>query len=107
LGRLRRRQKEFCDALVREGYSPRTSRDHVHVLAHLNRWLSGKDLDAADVGRQAVERFCWRGGPTVPPRALRRGRLNGAGVSQPNTKAMQPASSESSIAGPSNRPEAD
>jgi integrase/recombinase XerD len=57
VGPLALQAEGFCAALVREGYSPRTARDHVYVLAHLSRWLSGEGLDAADVGRQAVERF--------------------------------------------------
>ena len=47
----------FATELVRAGYSPRTARDHVYVLAQLSRWLTGERLAAVELTPEAVDRF--------------------------------------------------
>ena len=47
----------FATELVRAGYSPRTARDHVYVLAQLSRWLTGERLAAVELTPVVVERF--------------------------------------------------
>jgi hypothetical protein len=38
----------FCAALIRMGYTPRTARDHGHVLVHLSRWMVAERVEPAD-----------------------------------------------------------
>jgi integrase/recombinase XerD len=47
----------FATELIRAGYSPRTARDHVYVLARLSRWLDDEGLAAAQLTPQVVDRF--------------------------------------------------
>ncbi len=43
--------------LIRAGYSPRTARDQVYVLAQLSRWLTEERLSAAELTPVVMERF--------------------------------------------------
>ncbi len=56
-GPLARYGEGFRDVLTGAGYTPRTARDNVYVLAHLSRWLGQEGLAGADLTPQAVERF--------------------------------------------------
>ncbi len=56
-GPLSSRAHGFATELVRAGYSPRTARDHVYVLAQLSRWLDGQRLAAAELTPEVVDRF--------------------------------------------------
>ena len=47
----------FREDLIGAGYTPRTARDNVYVLAHLSRWLSQEGLAGADLTPQVVGRF--------------------------------------------------
>lgn len=48
---------EFATELIGAGYSPRTARDHVYVLARLSRWLTDEHLATAQLTPEAVDRF--------------------------------------------------
>src|SRR5215207_2956955 len=62
VGPLSSQAHGFAAELIRLGYSPRTTRDHVYVLAQLSRWLAdGPNSGAADT----------RGGGPIPAGARR------------------------------------
>lgn len=46
----------FASELARQGYTPRSLRCHLHLMAHVSRWLTKEGLDVSDLGTQ-VERF--------------------------------------------------
>ncbi|HEY6423989.1 MAG TPA: tyrosine-type recombinase/integrase [Pseudonocardiaceae bacterium] len=43
--------------MLREGYSPRTVRDYLYVLARLSRWLDDEGLAAGQLTLEVVQRF--------------------------------------------------
>jgi integrase/recombinase XerD len=47
----------FRAELLRQGYTPRSARDHVYVLAHLSRWLLAQGLEPGSLTEAAVARF--------------------------------------------------
>lgn len=47
----------FRDDLLRIGYSERSARDGVYLLAHLSRWLTDQGLDPASLTAREQERF--------------------------------------------------
>jgi integrase/recombinase XerD len=47
----------FADELGRQGYGPSAIGHHLSLLAHLNRWLRGRDLGADELNMTEVERF--------------------------------------------------
>ena len=47
----------FWGELTGVGYTPRTARDHLYVLAHLSRWLAEEGLGAAELTPPVVEAF--------------------------------------------------
>ena len=47
----------FATELIRVGYSPRTVRDHVYMLARVSRWLADEGLTAVQLTREVVDRF--------------------------------------------------
>lgn len=46
-----------AQAMLGSGYSPRTVRDHLYVLARLSRWLDGQGLVAEQLTPEVVQRF--------------------------------------------------
>jgi len=58
-GPLARYAEGFASELIRLGYTPRTTRDHLYVLAHLSRWLAAEGLAAAELTPAMVDRFLW------------------------------------------------
>jgi site-specific recombinase XerD len=57
VGPLSSQAHGFAAELIRLGYSPRTTRDHVYVLAQVSRWLADEGLTAARLTPEAVDRF--------------------------------------------------
>jgi hypothetical protein len=47
----------FRAELIRRGYTPRTARDNVYVLAHLSRWLGAEHVEPSGLTPLVVERF--------------------------------------------------
>jgi integrase/recombinase XerD len=47
----------FRASLLRVGYTERTARDGVYVLAHLSRWLCEEDLETSELRSEELERF--------------------------------------------------
>lgn len=47
----------FAAELLRQGYTVNSVRLHVHLMAHLSRWLWGEGLDADGLSATQVERF--------------------------------------------------
>jgi integrase/recombinase XerD len=47
----------FGASLLRRGYTERTARDGVYVLAHLSRWLCEEGLETSELRSEELERF--------------------------------------------------
>lgn len=47
----------FWEELARQGYSGWTAESHVHLMAHLSRWLVEHDLDLEAVTAERLDRF--------------------------------------------------
>ncbi len=47
----------FRAEMIRRGYTPRTARDNVYVLAHLSRWLGAEHVEPSELTPLVVERF--------------------------------------------------
>lgn len=47
----------FATELLREGYTPHSTRLQMHLMAHLSRWLADEGLEARRLGAAQVERF--------------------------------------------------
>lgn len=56
-GPLSSQAHDFATEMIRAGYSQRTARDQVYVLAQLSRWLTEERLAAAELTPVAVNRF--------------------------------------------------
>jgi integrase/recombinase XerD len=56
-GPLALQAQGFWGELTGVGYTPRTARDHLYVLAHLSRWLADEGLGAAELTPPVVEAF--------------------------------------------------
>jgi integrase/recombinase XerD len=47
----------FQGELSRQGYSPWTVPEHLYLMAHLSRWLDGRDLSPAQLSPARIEEF--------------------------------------------------
>jgi integrase/recombinase XerD len=88
----------FQRELSRQGYSPWTVPEHLYLMAHLSRWLDGRDLSLAQLSPARIEEFLAsrRAGGQIrwaTPRALvpLLGYLRGLGI-VPAPIAPAPAS---------------
>ena len=48
---------EFTDELTLHGYTPSTQVGHLRVMAHLSKWLRGRQLGVADLTVERVEEY--------------------------------------------------
>jgi site-specific recombinase XerD len=48
---------DFAAERARQGYTPLTIRTHLHLVAHVSRWLDAEGLDLAALNPAAVEAF--------------------------------------------------
>jgi hypothetical protein len=47
----------FRDELLRLGYTPLTTAGHVRLMAHMSKWLAGRDLSASALTAPTVEEY--------------------------------------------------
>lgn len=47
----------FRQDLLRRAYSPWTAPEHMYLMAHLSRWLGGRDLVPAELSEPRIEEF--------------------------------------------------
>lgn len=57
-------QDPFSDELRRLGYARSTIVQHLHVMAHLSRWMAREDISDKDVSWPLLRRFCSEQGLT-------------------------------------------
>jgi integrase/recombinase XerD len=74
-GPLEEHAEGFAAELARQGYAPSSVVFHVRLLAHMSRWLEGRDLGVAALGPAAAEAFLAERRASGRSAALRIGAL--------------------------------